>query len=317
MKILLCVEGQDGSVDPLALELVAAARKIAAPDDEVVALVAEDLPAGEVLGEADRVLVAKPASGDMASAAGYAEVLFQAVRQEQPEAILIAYTSLGLDLAPDLAARTGYALVSYVTDLDRQEGSILAESQIYGGKLLADTETPLPSIFMINPGRFPGVPASPLSAERMVGLAVDGGGAAVRLLGRDLPEGVVNLAEAERIVCVGRGIGDEDNIELAQELASLLDAEVAGSRPVVDSGWLPKARQVGKSGQTVKPKLYIALGVSGAPEHLEGMAGSELIIAVNSDPEAPIFEVAHYGSTCDLFDLLPLLSEGLRSVRAK
>ncbi len=316
MKILLCVEARDGMVDPLALELIGAARQIASPGDEVVALVPDGLPAGEVLGGADRVLLAKPAEGDLANATVYAEVLGQAVRQEEPEAILIAYTSLGLDLAPDLAARTGYPLVSYVTKLERREGSILAESQIYGGKLLADSETPLPAIFMINPGRFPEVPAGPLAAERIAAFAAEGKGAGLRLLGKDLPQGEVNLAEAERIVCVGRGIGDEDNIELAQELASLLDAEVAGSRPVVDSGWLPKVRQVGKSGQTVKPKLYIALGVSGAPEHLEGMASSELIIAVNSDPEAPIFEIAHYGATCDLFDLLPLLSEGLRSSKA-
>jgi electron transfer flavoprotein alpha subunit len=111
---------------------------------------------------------------------------------------------------------------------------------------------------------------------------------------------------------VGRGIGGTDKIAIANELAASLNAEIAGSRPVIDAGWLPKVRQVGKSGQKVKPKLYIAVGVSGAPEHLEGMKGADCIVAINSDAKAPIFEVAHVGTTCDLFELLPALSERIR-----
>jgi len=122
----------------------------------------------------------------------------------------------------------------------------------------------------------------------------------------------LDLTKFDRIVCVGRGIGGADKIPVAAELAAVLGAEIAGSRPVIDSGWLPKARQVGKSGTKVKPKLYIAAGVSGAPEHLEGMKGAECIIAVNSDPKAPIFDVAHYGTNCDLFELLPALTQQLR-----
>jgi electron transfer flavoprotein alpha subunit len=128
------------------------------------------------------------------------------------------------------------------------------------------------------------------------------------------PDEGVDLSAAEMIVCVGRGIGGAENIELAEELASALGAELAASRPVVDSGWLPKARQVGKSGAHVTPKLYLALGVSGAPEHVEGMQGAELIVAVNSDPGAAIFNVAHYGAVADLFDvadeLTTLIEEG-------
>jgi electron transfer flavoprotein alpha subunit len=126
----------------------------------------------------------------------------------------------------------------------------------------------------------------------------------------------VDLMTAERIVCVGRGIGDEKNIDLARGLSRLLGAEIAGSRPVVDSGWLPKARQVGKSGQKVRPKLYLALGVSGAPEHLEGMARSEVIVAVNTDPAAPIFSVAHFSATCDLFEFVDSLTARLNELGA-
>ena len=135
----------------------------------------------------------------------------------------------------------------------------------------------------------------------------------MRVLEEIEPEaGGVDLTQAERILCVGRGIGEAAKIGLAAEVATLLGAELAGSRPVVDSGWLEKARQVGKSGRKVKPRLYVAVGVSGAPEHLEGMAAADLIVAVNSDARAPIFGAAHYGTTCDLFDLLPALAERLR-----
>ena len=119
----------------------------------------------------------------------------------------------------------------------------------------------------------------------------------------------VDITGEEILVSVGRGIGGEENIELAQELADALGGVVSASRPVTDGGWLPKTRQVGKSGRKVKPKLYIAVGISGAPEHLEGMSDAELIIAINTDENAPIFDVAHYGTTEDLFDLLPALTE--------
>ena len=119
----------------------------------------------------------------------------------------------------------------------------------------------------------------------------------------------VDITAEEILVSVGRGIGGEENIELAQELADALGGVVSASRPVTDGGWLPKTRQVGKSGRKVKPKLYIACGISGAPEHLEGMGDAELIIAINTDENAPIFDVAHYGTTEDLFDLLPALTE--------
>jgi electron transfer flavoprotein alpha subunit len=126
----------------------------------------------------------------------------------------------------------------------------------------------------------------------------------------------VDISKAERIVCVGRGIGEQENIELARALAAALDAELAASRPLVDLGWVEKARQVGKSGRTVKPKLYIALGVSGAPEHLEGMRNAGTVIAVNSNPAAPIFDVAHWGTTCDVVELLPLLTKKLQAAKS-
>jgi electron transfer flavoprotein alpha subunit len=123
--------------------------------------------------------------------------------------------------------------------------------------------------------------------------------------------GDVDITAQVKLVSVGRGVGSKENVEVAEELAEALGAAVSASRPITDAGWLPKTRQVGKSGLTVKPKLYLMLGISGAPEHLEGMRGAELIIAVNTDPKAPIFDVAHYGTTCDLFDVAEALTEKL------
>ena len=123
------------------------------------------------------------------------------------------------------------------------------------------------------------------------------------------PDEGVDLTTAETIVCVGRGIGGAENVELAEELATALGGELAASRPVIDSGWVPKARQIGKSGAMVQPKLYLGLGVSGAPEHVEGMQGAELIVAVNTDPGAAIFQIAHYGAVADLFDVVDELTE--------
>jgi electron transfer flavoprotein alpha subunit len=126
----------------------------------------------------------------------------------------------------------------------------------------------------------------------------------------------VDITKEAVLVSVGRGIGSQDNIPIVQDLADALGAAVSCSRPIVDQGWLPKTRQVGKSGMSVKPRLYIAIGISGAPEHLEGMRGAATIVAINTDSGAPIFDVAHYGVAADLFDLLPLLTERIRSARS-
>ena len=187
-------------------------------------------------------------------------------------------------------------------------------SQIYGGKLDANSRVPLPAIVVAMPGaaraedgRLDGTP--PVESVAMPPGSSDG----IRLVETLAPEaGGVDLTQAERIVCVGRAIGGTDKLALIEDLAGLLDAEIAGSRPVIDAGWLSKDRQVGKSGTTVKPRLYLMAGVSGAPEHLEGMSDSELIVALNTDESAPIFAKAHYGAVCDMFDVLPKLAAHLR-----
>lgn len=186
-----------------------------------------------------------------------------------------------------------------------------ATSQLYRGKLNAVTRTPLPAVAVLVPGNWDekegqsggrAEVSSLLAPDSLDSLRIS----VVSSSSPDLNQ--IDLTKAERIVCIGRGIGSAEKISLATDLATALNAEIAGSRPVIDSGWLPKERQVGKSGQKVKPKLYIAAGVSGAPEHLEGMKSADFIIAINADGKAPIFEFADFGTTCDLFELLPALS---------
>jgi electron transfer flavoprotein alpha subunit len=322
MRILVCAETRSGQLDGVSLEMLGAARSIAKSGDEVVSLVVGNTieSAAARLGSADRVIAAIDDALALPTAEAYARIVRDVVRDYAPDLVLIAYSTIGLDVAPDLAERTGLPLVAYVIGLTRGDRSLTAVSQIYGGKVLATAEIDAPAILMVNPGAFAESttaavdPAAIIAHEPTASLR----NLKIELLGEDLPDlADMDLGAAERIVCVGRGIGDESSIGLARELATLLKAEIAGSRPVVDNGWLPKLRQVGKSGRKVKPKLYLALGVSGAPEHLEGMSQSDLIIAVNTDPKAPIFGAAHYGATCDLFDFIAALTDRLRAEQAR
>ena len=201
-------------------------------------------------------------------------------------------------------------------DLAAEDEGVVVTSQLYGGKIYAESViqadaaivSVLAGSFPADAGRKEGAPAveeldAPASIE--TGKLV--------FTGLIEPEGGdVDITQHEILVAVGRGIGSEDNLPMIEELAGVLGGAVCSSRPIVDNKWLPKTRQVGKSGLKVKPKAYLALGISGAPEHIEGMKDAELIIAVNTDETAPIFEHAHYGTTEDLFDLVPALTEKLR-----
>jgi electron transfer flavoprotein alpha subunit len=219
---------------------------------------------------------------------------------------------MGMDLAGHLANRAGLPLAAYCLQVD-YKGGFTAVSQLYGGKMNVTSDlgagpcvvSMLAGSASADDGRAKGSPpVETLAAPQTPGK--------VRFKGLNLPEpGDVDISAQEVLVAIGRGIGNKDDIEVAEELAEALDAAVAASRPIIDAGWLPKSRQVGKSGMKVKPKLYLALGISGAPEHIEGMKDSATIIAVNSDKHAPIFNVAHYGVVGDLFDVCEELIEAL------
>jgi len=314
-KALVYIEAADGKIAPVSYELMGAARALGAEVEALVAA-ADPEPVAAQAGGADVVVTMAHAALAPYTPEAHVAALAAAVQARNPDLVLVGSTSVGIDLAAGVAAATGRPLVAYCLDLTSEGGAIQARSQVYGGKLVATTRTEGPAVFAVLPGAFPA--DAGLSGGAAGRAAVDPpaalGSLRTRFISASEPEPGVDITKAERLVAVGRGIGGPENLELAEELAQGLRAEIAASRPVVDSGWLPRPRQVGKSGMTVKPKLYLAVGISGAPEHLEGMRDAELIVAVNSDPNAPIFEIAHYGTTCDLFDLLPALSERLKAV---
>jgi electron transfer flavoprotein alpha subunit len=315
MRILVCMEARKAAVQPFSLELVSAARTmIDGTDGTIEALLIGPEATASAIGGVDAVLHISDAALPSVTAEAYCSALSEVVADRRPDIVLCNYSALGLDVAPWLAARTGWPLVGYCIGLKAAGSAVEATSQLYGGKIIARTRSALPAIFVVNPGSYPETTAA--APAPRIALREPRGWPALRVtfLEEQSPDAsAADISKADRIVSVGRGIGEKSSIELATDLAAALDAEIAGSRPVVDGGWLPKERQVGKSGRRVKPKLYFAVGISGAPEHIEGMSKSDLIIAVNSDPKAPIFNVAHFGTTCDLFDLLPVLTERLKA----
>jgi electron transfer flavoprotein alpha subunit len=267
------------------------------------------------LGAADAVLyVDHPAladpTGEQASRA-----LAALASARAPATILVPTTNVSWDLLGLLPGRLGWPLVNFCRDVEAIDGALQVRSLLYGGKMgVTVAAGPGPVVLAVLPGTRPAEAgrsaAAPPVEEVSVDLAEDSG---VRLLDYQEPEaGDVDITAQDVLIAVGRGISSEANLEVAEDLADALGGAVCGSRPVIDQGWLPLVRQVGKSGVTVKPRLYVAAGISGAPEHVEGMKGSEMIIAVNTDAGAPIFSIAHYGIVDDATDVLEALAEAVR-----
>ena len=266
---------------------------------------------------ADRVLVFEDDRIKTYDSDLYIGILAALVKEEQPLLTLMGHTSWGMDYAPALAARTGYPLATDATDILLEDGRPQMIRQMYGGKLFSRVSFSPSAGYMITvrPGAFQTDGAGEKSGE---------------VVSQNLPEelesprreflefedtaaGDVDITQADLLVSVGRGVGDADNIETVQELADLLGGTLSCSRPVVDKNWLPKYHQVGTSGKSVKPKVYLALGISGAFQHVAGITGADCVIAVNKDKKAPIFRVADYGIADDLFTVVDALKEKTKS----
>jgi electron transfer flavoprotein alpha subunit len=314
--VLVLAEWVGDQIQDSTYELLGKARELAQSwggKAEVALLGAADL-AGQ-LSAADSVIsVDHPLlSGYLPEA--YEKALLHVLRERSPRLLLMSNATVGLDQGAALSVLWDAPLAASVITLTSESGAPVATCQVLGGKVLAEValhgERAICTVIggSFDPaagqaGGSPDVVAVPPPAE------LD----AVRMSMQQVfePEtGDVDITTADLLVSVGRGIGSQDNLELVAELADALGAPLSASRPITDSGWLPKTRQVGKSGLKVKPRAYLAFGISGAPEHLEGMRGADLIIACNTDPKAPMFDVAHYGTTEDLFDLVPALAERL------
>ena len=310
--ILVLADHLRGQLSDTTLELVGKAKELAGATggQAVVALLGASDAAGQLSG-ADTVLtVDHPALADYIPEAGE-KTLLHLVNERQPRLVLIANTTIGMDLGAGLSAACGAPLVAYTVRLEADGGDIVATAQVYGGKLLAEVALSGDrGICTVVAGSFPAAGGGGSPAVEAVPPPAGLDDLKTSFLTMVEPEGGdVDITAAEILVSVGRGIGSQDNLEEVQELADALGAPLSASRPITDAGWLPKTRQVGKSGLKVKPKVYITFGISGAPEHLEGMRDAELIIACNTDEAAPIFDVAHYGTTVDLFDLVPALAD--------
>jgi electron transfer flavoprotein alpha subunit len=312
--ILVFVETAAGGISDESGELLGRAQVLGeALGRPVVALAFGPQARGALAGEAVAEAVCVQGEGTEAyHPEVWARAAVAVAKERGPSLVLLGNTTAGMDLSTALAPALGMPLVAYCARLEVADGGLVATSRAYGGKLFADVRLPEGgAVVTFLPGGGPA--ARPAGSPGAVTETAAGPASQVTLARRIEPEaaGDVDITRADILVSVGRGIQDPDNIPLAQELADALGGVVSCSRPVVDAGWLPRSRQVGKSGKTVKPRLYLALGISGAPEHLQGMRDAELIVAINSDPSAPIFEVAHYGATVDALELLPALTERL------
>jgi electron transfer flavoprotein alpha subunit len=245
--------------------------------------------------------------------------LEQIIKQLTPEVVVFPHSYEVRDYAPKLATRFGKALISDAVDVKTEDGHVIFVRQLFQGKLSADVRAQgHPQFVSIQAGAFRAAEASNAAAPvRTFDVQLD----AAQI--RSKPEEPfreaqrsVDLSAAEMIVSVGRGIKERENLPVVEELAKVLGAELAASRPICDNGWLPMERQVGSSGQTVSPKVYFAIGISGAIQHLVGMKGSKTVVAINKDENAPIFETADYGIVGDLFEIVPALVEEIKKAKA-
>ncbi|TEU00702.1 MAG: electron transfer flavoprotein subunit alpha/FixB family protein [Anaerolineales bacterium] len=318
--IYVLIEHLQGQVSDLSYMMLAAGRPLAeASGGNLVAMLlgqdAQELAAD--LG-ADRVLyVEHPALAEFSPEA-YLRVLADLIQQGNPRAVLLGETSVGADVAGTLSARLDLPIVSLCRNAYADGDTLKFVSQIYGGKVLAEGELPEPTaLITMVPGDFKAEAGQSATAPEIVPTAPpDLEGLKVTCKQFIEPEaGDVDIAKEPILIAVGRGIQQEMNLEIAQELAEALGGELCASRPVVDQGWMTTGRLVGKSGKTVKPKVYLAIGISGAPEHSEGIGDTELFIAVNTDEQAPIFDIAKYGAAADLFDLIPALTEKIKEAK--
>jgi electron transfer flavoprotein alpha subunit len=318
--ILVIAEQRGGKLNRATWETIAAAQPLGQPITVLVPGAGVSAVAGELAAaQVQEIATLDDPALEPYTPDGYTAALEQAIAQLSPSLVLLPHTYQTRDFAPKLAARLDRALITDVTAIKRTGAEMAFVRPMFQGKLTADVvpQGPAPHFVTFQIGAFRadqavrGAAPAPL---RPLTVAIDA--AAIRQK-PDAPfqeaKQAVDLSQAPRIVAVGRGIKGPEHLPLAQQLADALGAEMAASRPICDSGWLPMERQVGSSGQTVAPKLYLALGISGAIQHLVGMKGSGTIVAINKDPDAPIFEVADYGIVGDLFEIVPAMIEALKA----
>lgn len=321
--ILVFAEHRAGAFNKTSVETIAAAQSLGRELQQTVTAVvlgagmanmAETIAAYKL----DKVLYAENEKLAEYTPDGYADAMEGVVRTVDPQYVVMAHTYLVRDFAPKLAARFGKDVISDCLRATASDGGVTFSRRIFLGKMDAD----------VVPSGEPPVFATFQSGAYRADQAAKDGSAIVETMAVEVGEvrmqpepafqevkQAVDLSKADIIVAVGRGIKGQENLAIVEQLAQALGGELAASRPICDAGWLPIDRQIGSSGQTVAPKLYLALGISGAIQHLVGMKNATTIVAVNKDPEAPIFDIADYGIVGDLFEVVPVLTEEVKKLK--
>jgi electron transfer flavoprotein alpha subunit len=325
-ELFVLAEHRQGQMRDTTFEMLTKGREIAEKTgaELTAVLLGKDVKEhAKALSEyAKKVLLVEDAKLENFNSDAYQKVLAKLIKEHKPRLTMIGHTSYGVELAPRLAASLNLPLATDCIDLAFEDDAFVVTRQMYGGKVNVKAKLRKSESYMVTvrqaafTAQKPASPAngqiievpSPLTEEittkRFIQYVLP-------------PPGGVDITAAEKLVGIGRGIKDQANVPVVEDLAKTLGAVLACSRPIVDKGWLPADRQVGSSGKTVKPKLYIALGISGAFQHVLGMKNSDLIIAVNKDPKAPIFSFSDYGVVEDMFKIVPALKNKIIEIRGQ
>lgn len=325
MSILVALEQRGGDWNRLSFEALTAGQKLAQARNSPVEAVVCGANLESLASQAAAYPVSKVVALEHDLLAAYTADAFtlafeQLIKSAQPQAVVFPHTYQVRDYAPKLAVRFGTALVSDVVDVKTDGATPVFVRQIFQGKLHADVRPSRGIPFLsVQAGAFrPSEPRPSGELAPVEKFTPQLDAAQIRSKPEEPfreAQRSVDLSSAERIVAAGRGIQEKEKLQVVEELAAAFGAELAASRPICDNGWLPMERQVGSSGQTVAPKLYVAVGISGAIQHLVGMKGSKTIVAINKDETAPIFEAADYGIVGDLFEVVPALIAELQKVK--
>jgi len=315
--ILVFIEQRNADIRKASLQALSEAARLAGGD--VAAVIAgsgiADAAAGLGAYGAAKVFVADDPNLALYSAEGYGEAVAKAVEATAPDAVFFSGTAMGRDLAPRVAAKLGIGALADVVALEKDGDQLVARRPVYSGKAFAtvDSAGSKPQVISLRPNVF--------AAEETGGsaevVALDGLALSIRAVVKELVDtggGEIDVAEADVIVSGGRGLKGPENFAVVKELADALGGAVGASRAAVDAGWIPHKHQVGQTGKVVSPSLYVAAGISGAIQHLAGMSSSKVIVAINKDPDAPIFKIADYGIVGDLFDVVPPMVEEVKKL---
>jgi len=310
MNALIFIQTEDGKISRSSIEVICGIQKLCQEPKDTITTISFNSAANNELANYKTTNNCFVNNINEFHPLIYTSALEKIINDKKPDIIVFPHTYQVRDWVPRLSARLNIPFISDCISINKNQEGVIATKQMYQGKVNADISSDVPAIISFQSGAFRADEVEKgTSQAESIAIELNDNNSIKPLDKFKESKGEVDLSSAEIIVSVGRGISKEEHMGLVQELSESLSAELGSSRPVVDYGWLPHERQVGSSGQVVSPKLYLAVGISGAIQHQVGMKGSDNIMAINKDPNAPIFEIADYGIIGDLFEIVPKLTE--------